>query len=124
MRTSENSVQKLSEKGFEQRPERGFGRCKEGEGVEKSLLGDLSGYAIDASEAFRTVSEGAFSEVRPAGAGGHANREQFLLFGAATLNLLYVCVLIHDSLRKVSARPCDRARHFTLTLHLHTTLRG
>jgi hypothetical protein len=59
-----------------------------------------------------------------AGAGGRANREQFLLFGAATLNLLYVCVLIHDSFRKVSARPCDRARHFTPTLHLHTTLRG
>jgi hypothetical protein len=57
---------KLSEKGCEQRSEHGFGRYKEGEGAEESVLGGPQSCAIDASEAFRTVSEGAFSEVRVA----------------------------------------------------------
>jgi hypothetical protein len=32
--------------------------------AEKCLLRGSEGYALDASEAFRTVSEGVFSEVR------------------------------------------------------------
>jgi hypothetical protein len=55
---------KLSEKGYEQRSEHGFGRYKEGEGAEESVLGGPQSCAIDASEAFRTVSEEGFSEVR------------------------------------------------------------
>ena len=54
---SPSCLEKPSEKGYEQRSERGFGRYEEDEGAEKSLLGGPSGYAIDASEAFRTVSD-------------------------------------------------------------------
>jgi hypothetical protein len=57
-------LEKLSEKGYEQRSEHGFGRYKEGEGAEESVLGGPQSCAIDASEAFRTVSEEGFSEVR------------------------------------------------------------
>jgi hypothetical protein len=49
---------KLSEKGFEQRSEHRFGRDKEGEGAEKSLLGGSQSCSIHASEVFRTVSTG------------------------------------------------------------------
>jgi hypothetical protein len=56
--SSENSPTKLSEKGFEQRSEHGFGRYEEGKGAEKSRLGVPQSCAIDSSEAFRTVSLG------------------------------------------------------------------
>src|SRR5215207_11750372 len=74
--------------------------------------GEAKGDAAKLQEAFHADAR-MFGSL----AGGYANREQFLLFGAATLNLLYVCVLIHDYFRKVSARPCDRARHVTLAYY-------
>jgi hypothetical protein len=47
-------LEKLSEKGYEQRSEHGFGRYKEGEGAEESVLGGPQSCAIDASyEAWR-----------------------------------------------------------------------
>jgi hypothetical protein len=46
---------KLSEKGSEQHSEGGSGRYEEDKMGQKSLLGALGGYAIDVSEAFRTV---------------------------------------------------------------------
>jgi hypothetical protein len=51
--SSENSPTKLSEKGFEQRSEHGFGRYEEGKGAEKSRLGVPQSCAIDSSEALR-----------------------------------------------------------------------
>jgi hypothetical protein len=60
---SPECLEKLSEKGFEQRSEHGFVRYGEGEGAKKCLLGGPQSCALDTSEAFRTVSEGVFSEV-------------------------------------------------------------
>ena len=47
---------RLSEKGYEQHSDRGFGWYTEGEMYEKSLIGGPQGYAASASKAFRTVS--------------------------------------------------------------------
>ncbi len=57
---SPNVVEKPSEKGYEQRSEREFGRYTKGEMDRKPLLCGPQGYAAGASEAFRTVSEGKF----------------------------------------------------------------
>jgi hypothetical protein len=58
-----NVVEKLSKKGFEQRSKHEFGRYTEHEIGQKEPFGSLWGYAANTSETFRTVSEGAFSEV-------------------------------------------------------------
>jgi hypothetical protein len=63
-RYSPNLVEKLSEKGYEQRSEPVFGRIREPKRSEEPLLGGPEGYAVGASETFRTVSEKEFSEVR------------------------------------------------------------
>ena len=49
---------KLSEKGCEHPSNPEFGRYTEDEMAEKPLLGGPQGYAVGASEAFRTVSLG------------------------------------------------------------------
>jgi hypothetical protein len=49
-------------KGYEQRSKRRFGRYMERKMDRKPLLGGPLGYAMSASETFRTVSEEVFSE--------------------------------------------------------------
>ena len=55
-RTSENSVKKLSEKGYEQRSEHVFGPIRKPKWAEEPLFGDPEGYTVGASETFHTVS--------------------------------------------------------------------
>jgi hypothetical protein len=50
--------ERLSEKGYEQRSKRGFGRYTERKMDRKPLLGGPLGYPRSASETFRTVSLG------------------------------------------------------------------
>ncbi len=57
-------LEKLSEKRCEQRSGREFVWHTEVKWIEKSLFGGLQCYVPGASGAFRTVSEGKFSEVR------------------------------------------------------------
>ena len=64
MAYSPKCLEKLSEKGYEHCFERGFRSCTEAKKREKHLLGGPQSHAVDASGAFRTVSEGVFSEVR------------------------------------------------------------
>ncbi len=66
---SPNVVEKPSEKGYEQRSEREFGRYTKGEMDRKPLLCGPQGYAAGASEAFRTVSELDFGHLQPRGVG-------------------------------------------------------
>jgi hypothetical protein len=58
-----NLWEELSEKGFEQRWYRPFGRYTEDETSQMGLLGGPWGYSISTSEPFRAISKGAFSEV-------------------------------------------------------------
>ena len=60
---SPKCLEKLSEKGCEHPSNPEFGWYTEDEMAEKPLLGGPQGYAVGASEAFRTVSEEKFSEV-------------------------------------------------------------
>src|SRR5215217_8726378 len=57
------SALKLSEKGNEQRSDPVFSCIRSATRTEKYGFGLPHGYAVSASEAFRTVSEGEFSEV-------------------------------------------------------------
>jgi hypothetical protein len=57
-RTSENSVEKLSEKGSSNARGPDSAAIGGTKRAEKRLLGGPQGYALDASEAFRTVSLG------------------------------------------------------------------
>jgi hypothetical protein len=63
-----NLVERLSEKGTSNAPIVDLAGLRRAKWTGKPLCGDLQGYAASASEAFRTVSEVVFSEVR--------NREQ------------------------------------------------
>jgi hypothetical protein len=59
-----NVVEGLSEKGASNAPIVDLAGLRRAKWTGKPLCGDLQGYAASASEAFRTVSEGVFSEVR------------------------------------------------------------
>src|SRR5829696_6388924 len=59
-----NVVERLSEKGTSNAPIVDLAGLRRAKWTEKLLCGDLQGYAASASEAFRTVSEVVFSEVR------------------------------------------------------------
>jgi hypothetical protein len=61
---SPNRVEKLPEKGMSDAPTVNLAGIRRSKRVEKHRLGGLQGYAASTSEAFRTVSEDAFSEVR------------------------------------------------------------
>src|SRR5829696_6115807 len=59
-----NVVERLSEKGTSNAPIVDLAGLRRAKWTEKLLCGDLQGYAASASEAFRTVSEEVFSDVR------------------------------------------------------------
>ena len=59
-----SSVERLSEKGYEQRSKRGFGRYREAKMGQKVPVSVALGHAVGYSDPFRTVSEGEFSEGR------------------------------------------------------------
>jgi hypothetical protein len=61
---SPECLEKLSEKGSSNARSLGSAAIRGTKGAEKRLLGGPQGHALDASEAFRTVSEVTFSEVR------------------------------------------------------------
>src|SRR5215217_6163906 len=59
-----NLLEGLSEKGASNAPIVDLAGLRREKWTEKPLCGDLQGYAASASEAFRTVSEGEFCELR------------------------------------------------------------
>ena len=73
---SPKCLEKLSEKGFEQRSKHEFGRYTEHEMGQMEPFGSLWGCAASVSETFRTVSEEEFSEVAAycMGAPGRSDR--------------------------------------------------
>jgi hypothetical protein len=56
-------LERLSEKGCEQRSERGFGSIQRVKWTEKLLFCGLQGHVAGVAESLRTVSEGVFSEI-------------------------------------------------------------